>query len=108
MVDFSKISLSDEERAAFKKFKKTDSAFLTAEEFKLLRQTKLIENSMDGSSGYFDALPSSGKCVLSVNGKRYKAFLKERKLCWIMNSFIWPVIVSLVVNIIIGIARWLL
>ena len=77
-MDISTIVLTDAERKAFDKFSQSDKAFLTQDEFRLLIQKKLILDSMNGKSGWFDDLPDYGECKLSPTGKDLKAYRAQQ------------------------------
>lgn len=61
-MDVKTITLSAEQQKSFDKFKKSNSARLTKEEFMLLRKDKLLEPTMDGKSDWYSELPSVGEC----------------------------------------------
>ena len=77
-MDVSTIVLTDEERKAFDKFSQSDKAFLTQDEFRLLIQKRLILDSMNGKSSWFDDLPDYGECKLSPSGKDLKAYRAQQ------------------------------
>ena len=77
-MDVSTIVLTDAERKAFDKFSQSDKAFLTQDEFKLLIQKKLVLDSMNGKSSWFDDLPAYGECKLSPTGKDLKAYQAQK------------------------------
>lgn len=77
-MDVSTIVLTDEERKAFDKFSQSDKAFLTQDEFRLLIQKRLILDSMNGKSSWFDDLPDYGECKLSPTGKDLKAYRAQQ------------------------------
>lgn len=77
-MDVSSVVLTDAERKAFDKFSQSDKAFLTKDEFKLLIQKKLILDSMNGKSGWFNDLPDYGECKLSPTGKDLKAYRAQQ------------------------------
>ena len=77
-MDVSKIILTSEEQTAFDSFRRSDSARLTREQFQLLSKKRLIQDSMDGSSGWFDGLPDSGLCRLSELGKDLRAYQAQQ------------------------------
>ena len=81
MVDWGKggcfmdsLFLSHAEQAAFDKFKTSDSAALSKDEYKLLLGYGLVEKSLDGSSGWFESLPDSGECRLSRKGIAFRSY----------------------------------
>ena len=73
-MDVSKIVLTDTEQAIFDRFRKTDSAELTIDEYKILIHKGLIKDSICGNSGWFSDLPEKGICSLSDKGKDLKAY----------------------------------
>lgn len=73
-MDVKTITLSAEQQKAFDKFKNSNSACLTKEEFALLRKDKLLEPTMDGKSDWYSELPAAGECHLSDAGKRLRAY----------------------------------
>lgn len=77
-MDVSKIVLTDVEQKIFDRFKRTDSAELTKEEYKVLLHKNLILDSIGGSSGWFDDLPEKGLCSLSDVGKDLRAYQAQR------------------------------
>lgn len=106
-TDYSLIVLTDEEAAVFKKFNKTDSVFLTAEEFSLLNRKGLLLSVIDGKSTWFDGA-FDGMCSLSQKGKEFRAYRKEHnKELWLVNAKI-PIIVSIITNLTVSGLLWLL
>lgn len=106
-TDYSLIVLTDEETAVFKKFNKTDSVFLTAEEFSLLNRKGLLLSVIDGKSTWFDGA-FDGMCSLSQKGKEFRAYRKEHnKELWLVNAKI-PIIVSIITNLTVSGLLWLL
>lgn len=77
--DPSMLFLSASEEALFlKRFRKTDSAQLTRNEFMAFRSRGLVKGAMSGVSDWFDGLPDKGVCELSDKGKMFRAFLLSR------------------------------
>lgn len=103
-TDYSLIVLTDEESAVFKKFQKTDTAFLTAEEFALLNRKGLLLSAIDGKSTWFEGA-FDGMCSLSQKGKEFRAYRKEHnKELWLVNAKI-PILVSFTTTVLLN---WLL
>lgn len=73
-TNYSLFVLSDREQCAFDKFKNCDTAMLTLEEFKMLRDKHLVIGSIAGKSDRFDGLPESGLCDISEEGKNLRAY----------------------------------
>lgn len=73
-IDYSLIMLSDRERKIFEKFKVSDTATLTREEFRLLREKGLVAGTMSGASDWFDSLPNKGVCKLSDRGRDLRSY----------------------------------
>ena len=106
-TDYSLIVLTEEDLATFKKFKKSDTAFLTKEEFKSLERKGLLISAIDGKSSWFDGI-SDGMCTLSQKGKEYRTYRKEHnKDLWLVNAKI-PIIVSIITNLTVSGLLWLL
>lgn len=106
-TDYSLIVLTDEESTVFKKFQKTDTAFLTAEEFALLNRKGLLLSAIDGKSTWFEGA-FDGMCSLSQKGKEFRAYRKEHnKELWLVNAKI-PIIVSIITNLTVSGLLWLL
>lgn len=103
-TDYSLIVLTEEELATFKKFKKSDTAFLTKEEFKSLERKGLLISVIDGKSTWFE-WAFDGMCTLSQKGKEYRTYRKEHnKELWLVNAKI-PILVSFTTTILLN---WLL
>ena len=97
-TDYSLIVLTDEESAVFKKFKKTNTAFLTKEEFRLLERKGLLISAIDGKSSWFDGI-SDGMCTLSQKGKELRSYQKQHnKELWLVNAKI-PILVSFITTV---------
>lgn len=62
------IFLTDKEQQIFNKFLNDDFAVLSKEEYLLLSKHRLLINSINGKSDWFD-LPDQGPCQLSDFGK---------------------------------------
>lgn len=93
-TDYSMIVLTKEQKKVFRKFKKSNSAILTIDEFKVMNGTALLEQAIDGKSTWFDVNVTKGVCKLSKHGIKYRAYLKEqKKLFWLKNTWI-PILVS--------------
>ena len=106
-TDYSLIVLTEEELATFKKFKKSDTAFLTKEEFRLLERKGLLISVIDGKSTWFDGI-SDGMCTLSQKGKEFRSYRKEHhKELWLVNAKI-PILVSFITTIGLHLLLWLL
>ena len=78
-MDISKIVLTKEESTAFSKFLRSDQAELTIDEYKILLHKGLINDTIGGSSGWFDNLPEIGVCKISDLGKDLRALQSLRK-----------------------------
>ena len=106
-TDYSLIVLTEEDLATFKKFKKSDTAFLTKEEFKSLERKGLLISVIDGKSTWFEGA-FDGMCSLSQKGKEFRAYRKEHnKELWLVNAKI-PIIVSIITNLTVSGLLWLL
>lgn len=81
-IDVTKIFLSQEVQAIFDKFKDSDTAELTREEFNQLRDVGLVRGSLGGVSDFFDGLPASGICKLSERGISLKAYQRLKSSEW--------------------------
>lgn len=82
--DYSLVVLSPEEQKLFDLFKNSDEAFLTLEQFNILREKGLVGSLLGGKSDMFGDLPQQGICEISNRGKNLRAYqynvrLKEWK-----------------------------
>ncbi len=73
--DYSALSLTPDEKAAFQKFAATDRAILTDAERKCLYRLGFLK----GTNGWLEGLPEDGKYELNDDGKRYREFLRSKK-----------------------------
>lgn len=97
-TDYSKLILTEEELTVFEKFKKTDNAFLTVSEHRLLERKGLVQSVINGKSTWFED-PADGFCTLSQKGKELRSYRKQHnKELWLVNAKI-PLIVSILTNI---------
>lgn len=77
-MDVSKIVLTDAEQRLLNRFRESESAELTIEEYRVLLRKGLIKDSIDGSSGWFNDLPKKGICFLSDTGKDLQAYQNQQ------------------------------
>lgn len=106
-TDYSKIILTDEESAVFKKFKKVDSTFLTSAEHRLLERKGLVIAAVDGKSTWFED-PSDGISTLSQKGKELRSYQNQHnKELWLVNAKI-PILVSFITTIGLHLLLWML
>lgn len=78
--DYSLVVLSPQEQKLFDLFKDSDKAFLTLEQFNILREKGLVNGSLGGKSDWFDNLPQQGICEISDRGKNLRAYQYNIKL----------------------------
>ena len=76
--DPTQVHLPKPESKLFRKFKYSDKAELTDQEFCQLRNYGLVKGAINGKSDWFEDLPSKGIVVISDFGKRYREFLREK------------------------------
>lgn len=90
-IDYSKIVLTKKEQTIFDKFKDTDSAALSTDEFHILKNKDLICNTIDGKTNWFEKYPSKGICVISDKGRNLRAYqlIEKRKD---FKRIIWNII----------------
>ena len=72
--DYSRVLLDKRERKIFKRFKHSDTAVLTKDEFKLLRKKDLVKGVLGGQSDSFDITIDKGLCEISDNGRDYRLY----------------------------------
>jgi hypothetical protein len=72
--DYSRVLLDKRERKIFKRFKRSDTAVLTKNEFELLRKKDLVKGVLDGQSDWFKVKANHGICEISDNGRDYRLY----------------------------------
>lgn len=77
--DPTQLYLPKPESKVFQKFKSSDKAELTAQEFCKLRNYGLVNGAINGKSDWFDDLPPKGIVVISDFGRQYREFLREKR-----------------------------
>ncbi len=75
--DYTKLILTSQEQELFDRFKESDTATLTPEEYHILRKRNLILSEMSGNSPFFSDDLQSGVCKLSQIGKEFRAYQKK-------------------------------
>lgn len=79
--DPNQLHLPKSEAKVFRKFKSSDQAELTIQEFKKLRHYHLVKGAINGiSDWFFDDLPAKGLVNISDFGKQYRERLREKHL----------------------------
>jgi len=113
MTEFSNIVLTQQEEKAFSKFDNSHTARLTENEFVMLRDTGLIQNTVNGKSGWFEP-DSKGRCHISRRGLQYQAYrsavaseLKQvKRHDWTIAIF--GVIGGAVAGLVMSLVLWLI
>lgn len=109
-MDYSEIVLTQDEKKIFHKFKHSDNAHMSIDEFNIISKTGLIKSCIDGKDPFYPDSPQEGTCELSEYGKRYKAYLfnqykhnrKESRKFWIPYLITTAIAVTGLVNSILA------
>ena len=73
-MDITKKYLNEKEQKVFNKFGENGEAFLTLEEFQILRPTGLIQERLGDAGPWSNSWPESGLCRLSGDGEKYQRY----------------------------------
>lgn len=99
--DYSKFMVGNYTQQLFDRFKDSDTAEFTREEFEVLKGKKLVRDEIDGRSGWFDDLPAKGVCHISGFGKGLRIYQRNKsqveKLARV--RFWVPIVISNVIAI---------